>query len=160
VLWNSVVFFQLQVSYRNLDLFHLVMFVEPCPPFPSNPKSFALYVVQSAFANTILTRCRKFAFDARHHNPSHVAKNFGQLDPLVLAHGLYLVYKSPVQSSLLTLRDLNCNRNRSINILGPQKTGLDRCRPVFFSLDRFFNQSQSLTSFDRSKPVFLIFLKR
>ena len=38
----------------------------------------------------ILTRYHKFAFDERHHVPSHAAKNCGQLDPLVLAHGLYL----------------------------------------------------------------------
>ena len=78
---------------------------------------------------------------------------------LIQTISIALVFESPVQSGLLTLRDLNRNCNRSINILGSQKTGLDWCRPVFFSLDRFFNWSQSLTSFDQFWLVFLIFLK-
>ena len=65
-----------------------------------------------------------------------------------------LVFESPVQSGFLTPRDLNRNRNRSMNILEPQKTGLDRCRPVFLGLDRFLDRSQSLTGFNRSFRYF------
>ena len=38
---------------------------------------------------------------------------------------LKLVFESPVWSSLLTLRDLDRNHNRSIKVLEPQKTGPD-----------------------------------
>ena len=39
--------------------------------------------------------------------------------------GLELVFESPVWSGLLTLRDLDRNRNWSIKVLEPQKTGPD-----------------------------------
>ena len=38
----------------------------------------------------------------------------------------FLVFESPVWSGLLTLRDLDRNRNWSIKVLEPQKTGPDR----------------------------------
>jgi hypothetical protein len=67
-----------------------------------------------------------------------------------LLQRVLVVFESPVQSSLLTPRDLNRNCNQSIDILGPQKTRLDRCRPVFSSLDWFFDWSQSLIGFNQS----------
>ena len=60
-----------------------------------------------------------------------------------------LVFGSPVWSGLLAPRDLNRNHNWSINILGPQKTGLDRHKPVFSGLDWFLDWSQSLVSFNQ-----------
>ena len=42
-----------------------------------------------------------------------------------------VVFKSPVRSSLLTLRAFNRDCNRSTSVLAPQKTGLDRLGLVY-----------------------------
>src|SRR5271169_7186690 len=44
--------------------------------------------------------------------------------------GSSLVFKSPVRSGFLTPRGLDRDQDRSIKFPGPQKTGLDRFRPV------------------------------
>ena len=45
-----------------------------------------------------------------------------------------------------------------MNMLRPQKTGLDLFRPLFFRLDLFSDPSQSFTDFNPSQPFFSIFL--
>ena len=58
-----------------------------------------------------------------------------------------LVFESPVRSGLLTLRDMDRDRNRSTITIKGQKTGL---LWSFAVLDR----SSVLTGFNRSRPVF------
>jgi hypothetical protein len=62
-----------------------------------------------------------------------------------------LVFESPVQSGLLTLRDMDRDRDRdqsTITIKG-QKTGLDRSRPVFCGL-------WTGPGLNRSQPIFCL----
>jgi hypothetical protein len=64
------------------------------------------------------------------------------------------VFKSPVQSGLLTLRDMDRDRDRSTITIKGKKTGLDRSRPLFRS-QPVFGPVLVLTGLNRSKTGLL-----
>jgi hypothetical protein len=74
----------------------------------------------------------KISFDIA--SEIHPIQDKGNAFQTLTMHGsltIEVVFKSPVQSGLLTLRDMDRDRDRSTITIKGQKTGLDRLRPIF-----------------------------
>ena len=75
----------------------------------------------------------------------HVARGVQFLKEVVKER--QVVFESPVQSGLLTLIAQDRDRDRSIGLPRPPKTGPNRCRPVYIGL----NQSWTGLGLNRSR---------